>query len=46
MPAFRAVTLGSERDDWAVYNERGDLVYRGGVMVAAMVANRLRADRR
>lgn len=40
-PAYRAVTLGGERADWAVVDGRGTVVYRGDAKVAAMIANRL-----
>ena len=41
MPAYRAVTLGSEREDWAVVDPRGDVIWRGDARVAAMIASRL-----
>ena len=40
-PAYRAVTLGVEREDWAVVDGRGDVVWRGDARVAAMIASRL-----
>jgi hypothetical protein len=40
-PAYRAVTLGTQRADWAVVNVHGDIVYRGDAKTAAMIANRL-----
>lgn len=40
-PAYRAVTLGNERDDWGVVDGRGDVLFRGDAKVAAMIANRL-----
>jgi hypothetical protein len=39
--AYRAVTLGSERQDWAVLDRQGDVVFRGDAKVAAMIASRL-----
>ena len=41
IPAYRAVTLGSERRDWAVVDGRGDVIWRGDARIAAMIANRL-----
>lgn len=40
-PAYRAVTLGWEREDWAVVDPRGDVIWRGDARVAAMIASRL-----
>lgn len=41
VPAYRAITLGTERADWAVVNGEGNVVFRGDARVAAMIANRL-----
>ena len=40
-PAYRAVTLGADRDDWAVVDGQGEVVFRGDARIAAMIANRL-----
>ena len=39
--AYRAVTLGDERGDWAVLDVHGSIVWRGEARVAAMIATRL-----
>jgi hypothetical protein len=41
VPAYRAITLGTERADWAVVDADGGVVFRGDAKVAAMIANRL-----
>ena len=38
---YRAVTFGFEREDWAVVDADGCVVYRGDARVAAMIASRL-----
>ena len=40
-PAYRAVTLGADRDDWAVVDADGHVLFRGSARVAAMIASRL-----
>ena len=40
-PAYRAITQGSERDEWAVVDGQGSVVFRGDARVAAMIASRL-----
>ena len=40
-PAYRAVTLGADREDWVVVDNRGQVLYRGDARVAAMVASQL-----
>ena len=40
-PEYRAITQGGERDEWAVVNGHGTVVYRGDARVAAMIATRL-----
>ena len=39
--SYRAVTLGTEREDWAVVDDHGDVVWRGDAKVAALIASRL-----
>jgi hypothetical protein len=39
--SYRAITLGSEREDWGVVDDNGELVWRGDAKVAAMIASRL-----
>ena len=41
VPAYRAVTLGSERSDWGVVDRDGSVLFRGDARVAAMIASRL-----
>ena len=40
-PAYRAITQGAERDEWAVVDGQGSVVFRGDARVAAMIASRL-----
>jgi hypothetical protein len=40
-PSYRAITQGGERDQWAVVDGQGAVVYRGDARVAAMIASRL-----
>jgi hypothetical protein len=40
-PDYRAVTHGTERDEWAVVDGQGAVVFRGDARVAAMIASRL-----
>ena len=41
VPDYRAVTHGAERDEWAVVDGQGSVVFRGDARVAAMIASRL-----
>ena len=40
-PEYRAITQGGDRDEWAVVDSQGCVVYRGDARVAAMIASRL-----
>ena len=41
VPEYRAITQGGERDEWAVVDDQGAVVYQGDARVAAMIASRL-----
>ncbi len=38
---YRAITQAGDRDQWAVVDDRGSVVFRGDARVAAMIASRL-----
>ena len=40
-PGYRAVTQGRERDEWAVVDAQGAVVFRGDARAAALIAGRL-----
>ena len=44
-PQYRAITEGDDRDQWAVVDGNGGVLFRGDARVAAMVASRLTRTR-